>query len=419
MWSRIDDCVFFVTTIGTNTIESNVYCNDSNICKIECLSNDACSNLRLYCIGQCFVDCDEDAGISCPLSVSGNYSIWTITEPTSEPSFEPSIHPTETTNHPSLIPSSIPSNIPSSEPSIIPSGGPSIIPSRSPSMNPSSQPSHIPSIEPSIIPSDAPSIIPSIDPPIDPSSQPSNNPTTFPTNYTFISSSTGASSTINTIENSTQLESTTTETTDDGSNVDTPATSGSNGIGDTAVIVIVIIICVSLVITAIVCCLACKEYFNKRIEMQKQQIELAKIREQSRANDDNLLPKRHSNYHKNKHKKLSMLSISNTGTPGLSAENPITTAVPAEDIDGLDVDVDELFDTTNQITYTIKDMTLTGGSNNEKTGIGENVDNVDTDKNLNTEIEGNVKELKFGDDEADDIDDGGDGNVNVDVGSDV
>ena len=86
---------YLVKLTGTNTNSVNVYCNVSNICKISCLSSDACSNLRFHCFesGSCFVDCDTSAGINCPSY--GVYGIWT-------------------TQKPSMNPTTIPSNIPNS-----------------------------------------------------------------------------------------------------------------------------------------------------------------------------------------------------------------------------------------------------------------------------------------------------------------
>ena len=65
--------------LGTINDEFNVYCNDSNICYISCLSSDACSNLYLHCLenATCFVECDENKGINCPLN--GTYVIITFT----------------------------------------------------------------------------------------------------------------------------------------------------------------------------------------------------------------------------------------------------------------------------------------------------------------------------------------------------
>ena len=74
----------------------------SNICKVDCLSSNACSNLHFHCfeVGTCFVDCDESNGIDCPSY--GVYSLWTTQEPTNNP-----------TNNPSITPSNIPSHNPS------------------------------------------------------------------------------------------------------------------------------------------------------------------------------------------------------------------------------------------------------------------------------------------------------------------
>ena len=70
---------------GTNNNNFNIYCHTGNICKIKCLSNDSCSNLRFHCfeVGTCFVDCDESSGINCPSY--GVYSVWTTQEPIASP----------------------------------------------------------------------------------------------------------------------------------------------------------------------------------------------------------------------------------------------------------------------------------------------------------------------------------------------
>lgn len=108
----------------------------SNICKIKCLSSNACSNLQFHCleIGACFVDCDESVGIDCPSFGVYAYGIWTTTEPTFDP-----------TNNPSMIPSIIPSD----NPTQIPSKSPSNLPTTT-SARPSTIPSTIPTLQPSI-----------------------------------------------------------------------------------------------------------------------------------------------------------------------------------------------------------------------------------------------------------------------------
>ena len=77
-----------------------LYCNESDSCNIECLSSDACGNLKIYCEGSCTVSCDERDGISCPQGnwnkttipeTTGNDDVWLTTElynihPTQEPS---------------------------------------------------------------------------------------------------------------------------------------------------------------------------------------------------------------------------------------------------------------------------------------------------------------------------------------------
>ena len=52
-----------VSINGTNDNSFMIHCNKSDICKINCVSNHACTHLQLYCYGVCLVDCDEDSGM--------------------------------------------------------------------------------------------------------------------------------------------------------------------------------------------------------------------------------------------------------------------------------------------------------------------------------------------------------------------
>ena len=121
---------------GTNDKLYDIYCNSTNICQIACESSDACSTLRLYCFGECFVSCDEENGIACPYS--GVWDDWISSSPT-------------------YIPTTQPFNISSNSPSQKPTD----IPSKKPSINPSNIPASMPSIEPTTKPSKEPSIYPS------------------------------------------------------------------------------------------------------------------------------------------------------------------------------------------------------------------------------------------------------------------
>ena len=52
---------------GTNNQNYSINCN------ISCQSSFACLNLHLYCFGACYVDCDEENGISCPFITYHEY----------------------------------------------------------------------------------------------------------------------------------------------------------------------------------------------------------------------------------------------------------------------------------------------------------------------------------------------------------
>ena len=115
---------------GTNDNFYDIYCNSTDICRIACESSSACSTLRLYCFGSCFVSCNQDNGIDCPYS--GVYSQWITSSPTSIPSIQPSVITTDnsstapvaiSTTHPSHMTSadSIQSSASPNEPSSYPS----------------------------------------------------------------------------------------------------------------------------------------------------------------------------------------------------------------------------------------------------------------------------------------------------------
>ena len=136
--SSVDTLIVRINGKHNGTFD--IYCNEGDICKIDCQSRHACSDLCLYCFGTCFVDCDPDNGIHCPSTECGtgylNYSDWTTFDPTSYPSTVPSAHPT-------IIPTILPSIIPTYSPSTIPTNLPSMNPSSSPGNNPSYIPSYI------------------------------------------------------------------------------------------------------------------------------------------------------------------------------------------------------------------------------------------------------------------------------------
>ena len=69
---------FIAWISGTNDDTYNIYCNSTDICKIDCQSSSACTKLYLHCFGTCYVDCDEENGIDCPFA--GDYLDWDPTE---------------------------------------------------------------------------------------------------------------------------------------------------------------------------------------------------------------------------------------------------------------------------------------------------------------------------------------------------
>ena len=106
---------------GDHTSSYRVYCSVGDTCTINCLSQDSCTYLYLYCYGECFVDCFEANNIHCPISSYGNYTIIMTNAHTVLPS-----------HLSTKMPSQIPSQLPSSMPSLTPSSDPTITPSNNP-----------------------------------------------------------------------------------------------------------------------------------------------------------------------------------------------------------------------------------------------------------------------------------------------
>ena len=127
------DNTLFVEIYGTMDELFNVYCNSSDVCKIDCQSSEACSKMYLHCFGTCYVRCNDLNGIDCP--VYGVYSYWTTLNPTNIPSQEPTNFPTlfPTTNNPTVEPSEIPTSLPTSIPTVLPTNNPTNYPTSMPS----------------------------------------------------------------------------------------------------------------------------------------------------------------------------------------------------------------------------------------------------------------------------------------------
>ena len=98
-----DNGTLYVFVSGTNSGTSfDIYCTVGDTCYIQCQSSGACSNLILHCNNNCYVDCDDENGIDCPLS--GVYNDWI----TDAPSAAPSMLPTSPTSLPTAIPTTSP-----------------------------------------------------------------------------------------------------------------------------------------------------------------------------------------------------------------------------------------------------------------------------------------------------------------------
>ena len=121
---------FFILFLGTNTVTYDLYCNTSDICKLRCLSKDACGLMHLHCIGTCYIDCDDSFG--CPFISGTDWYVWDTNEPTQMPTFMPS---KITTHNPTIIPTNIPSQLPTNMPSEIATNNPTVNATKMPAIS--------------------------------------------------------------------------------------------------------------------------------------------------------------------------------------------------------------------------------------------------------------------------------------------
>ena len=241
--SQVENGNIFIAYInGTNDNLYDIYCNSTDICKIACESSYACSTLRLHCFGLCFVSCDQDNGVDCPLS--GVYTEWI----TSSPTFIPSHVPIQ------------PSTIPTENPSTNPSNDPRVEPTDTPSNNASGMPSaHVipSSIEPTTRPSKTPST----------NSHPTNDPSIYSNGETTRELTTTSTDEIN--KGTTTIETIENDTTDDGS---------IKSLLNQAIIVGVICIIVFFVCSGVLCCglllVIGQRSKEKKIEMETRKLEI-------------------------------------------------------------------------------------------------------------------------------------------------
>ena len=43
--------------------DNTIYCNNNDLCIIDCGTQDSCHGLLLYCFGKCDIKCDENQGM--------------------------------------------------------------------------------------------------------------------------------------------------------------------------------------------------------------------------------------------------------------------------------------------------------------------------------------------------------------------
>ena len=122
--------ILTVSINGTFSLSdtTDIYCNETDTCRIDCQSKDACLYVNLFCFGRCLVSCDDNStDIICPTVIHGNYSFeWIgITSiptmiptaiPTTMPTAQPTVTPTEQPQQPTSLPTEEPTKQPSEQP---------------------------------------------------------------------------------------------------------------------------------------------------------------------------------------------------------------------------------------------------------------------------------------------------------------
>ena len=156
MISQLSGADFILKIYGDNNESFSLTCTGSDDCYIGCYSENACTNMELYCTGDCFIDCGGNYNYNCPIVASGTYTKWHTDPPTT-----------------------IPTTIPTNQPTVIPTGPPT-----SPSDSPTNQPTIIPTRDPtnpSRSPTDLPTSIPTNNPTQNPTNKPVSDTSTVPT----------------------------------------------------------------------------------------------------------------------------------------------------------------------------------------------------------------------------------------------
>ena len=97
---------------STTPMDIEIFCNETDTCRIDCQGENSCANVKMYCFGTCRAYCDLTGGLSqsiCPTMIIGNLTQTYTNYPTQMPT-NPSPNPTFMPISPTFIPTANPTN---------------------------------------------------------------------------------------------------------------------------------------------------------------------------------------------------------------------------------------------------------------------------------------------------------------------
>eukprot|EP01083_Nonionella_stella_P271154 918632_1 len=167
----------------------SLYCNDTDVCNVYCTGFEACSDINLFCNGNCNTiepKPPTQSPSTDPTRTPSDTPTLSTSSPTKIPTEIPTVFPTE---YPTRFPSKTPTEIPTVFPTEYPTRFPSKTPTEIPTVFPTEYPTRFPSKTPTEIPTVFPTFLTTLTPiatSLSPSATPTDIPTDKPTTFKII-----------------------------------------------------------------------------------------------------------------------------------------------------------------------------------------------------------------------------------------
>ena len=68
--SQINGLFTLLINSSQTTYSTNIYCNKTDTCNINCQSKYSCTNVYLYCFGKCNITCNYIRPTDCPIVIN-------------------------------------------------------------------------------------------------------------------------------------------------------------------------------------------------------------------------------------------------------------------------------------------------------------------------------------------------------------